>query len=309
MQAMEDLEGEIIRPMPAIFLMRKESATHYSLREFMRRAKQNIEEIELDEMRELGIDVNSEMVGIVDRQAATFNPRKVLDKLYATIIFDKGTIKFENPVTAWERDKEQINVETKNSNHFNAKALVIAAGAWTPGILEKGSKKPDIIQLLNEKTYVRRVPLYYFDYPKKMRNIILIILSEQGRYMYSMPEIRPDGRKFIKVGFHESHKIDRLEAIDRQVSDAEKEAATNYMEKLIGKKILLRETSICLYDMTKDKELPFIDRLPDTSNVYIAFAGGGICAKHAIALGEALSNIIEGKPIPFDLNAFKLGRL
>jgi hypothetical protein len=79
----------------------------------------------------------------------------------------------------------------------------------------------------------------------------------------------------------------------------------------------LLKTSVCLYAMPPHgsdaqgsySEAPLIGALPKTPHVYLAAYGGGICAKHALAIGEALSRLLQGEPMNGELADFDPGRL
>ena len=42
----------------------------------------------------------------------------------------------------------------------------------------------------------------------------------------------------------------------------------------------------------REEDKPVVGLVPGTKNVFVASYGGGNCAKHALALGQVLSNLM-----------------
>ncbi len=306
MRAMERVAGAIVRDVPAIFVMEKNFEAYRSLKS----SADKIEEILAADIKKLGLHVADNQIGLIDHGAAVFNPEKILDRLYDQIKEHGGYIFFDTAVLRWEDSDSGVKMTTENHPPVHAGQLVIAAGGWTPDVLQKGNADNKIIEPLSKAMNVTRIPLFYYDYPDDLADLIVImILNDNSLGMYALPEIRSDGRKFLKVGFHEGQVFENPETVDRIVSMDEKNSTTAYFEKLLQRKMTLHETSVCLYATADDRELPVIDTLPGTHNIYLSSYGGGICAKHAIALGNALSLIMQGEKAPYDMSAFSAARL
>jgi len=283
--------GEIVRKMPAVFVMKAGSPGHIELLEELASRGSKAEEWSAESISpEYGFKLGSGEIALIDREAAVFDPSKVLSCLYDDIRKSGAPPRFNCEVINWSVNEDSVTVTVRDRSVFRGKDLVLATGAWTPEVAKSGDLADEITEVLREAMVLVRVPVFYFPYPENMRDAIWITLFENdGKIdMYAMPEVRPDGAKLLKVGFHRGDdSVVGPNDVDREVSDVEKLRARDYVEARLGRKLNPPEATICLYAMRRN-DRPFVGRLPGTRNVYVSTYGGGNCAKHAIALGHAL---------------------
>jgi glycine/D-amino acid oxidase-like deaminating enzyme len=257
-------------------------------------------------------------VGIVDGFSGILDPSALLDIFYEEI--GEENILWQTAVTSWSADATGVNVTTANGETYSAGKLVLAAGAWLPALLTCGPVDARVSDRLFRMT-VERIPLYYFDYPDKMPALIPVTLSVSGHPdMYAMPEFdhpiatpAQERPRFLKVGFHKGAVAATPGEVDRTVRPDEQDYAITYMRERLGLNLTLDHTGLCLYAMPPDlrasketeayNELPLLGELPGTKSVFLAAYGAGICAKHALAIGDQVcAMLIHGtKP---DYNDF-----
>lgn len=262
------------------------------------------------DLRGWGLSIPHDQVGILDPIAGVFDPEALLGLLYRKIEAAGRTVWFETGIADWSVGENGVTLNCRDGRAVRTHQLVIAAGAWLPEILEHGPVSANLKRSLAMR--LDRIPLFYFDYPAGMKPLIAITLSDSGEPdMYAMPEFDPiSGEpKYLKVGFHKGTRCERPDDVSRTVHDSEIRNATRYMEKLLGRPLTLRRTSVCLYAMAADRDLPLIGRLPGVPRVYMVAYGGGVCAKHALALGRSAGCELQGKRPPYDLSVFRPERV
>ena len=295
MQRMETKACQIVRKMPAVFIMKTDSRGYRDLR------GSGVEELTAVRVRkQYGVHMASDEVGLVDNGAAVFDPDMVLKRFYEVIGNAGEPVRFNCQVVKWRHDADSVTVTTGNDASLHAKQLVMATGGWTPELVRLGDLDPDVAHSLGDSMSLLRVPVYFFRYPADMPDVIPITLLSNGEIdMYAMPEYRPGGRKLLKVGFHRGDRIEHPSSVDPTGED-EKRHAKRYMEDRLSRKLGPCNATVCLYAKTKS-DLPLVGRVPKTKNVFVSTYGGGNCAKHAPALGDALSYLMQS---PHDLSEF-----
>ena len=310
MRAMERAPGDMVQDMPAIFTVNKDSESYRVLKENLDKMGAQTQELSSEQVAQMGLAIAPGRVGIVDKNAALFNPEKILDRLYADIKQQGGEIRFATPASRWESSAEGVTVHTQQGETIKAKQVVLATGAWMPQTLAQGNATPRIAQSLGNAMKLERVPLFYFEYPPNLPDIIPLDMLDDNRCdIYAMPERDAQGNKWLKVGFHHGQIVDSPEAMDRTVNEEEKAQAARAVEALTGHKPTLHKTTMCIYARATDGELPLVGALPSTPHVYMASYSGGACAKHALALGTLLGEIMQEKPLSYDATLFSPARI
>ena len=208
-------------------------------------------------------------------------------------------LRTDEPVRSWRADAGGIEVETARGREL-ARHLVLATGAWLPGLLSGAPLKLE----------VERVTLYWFDpasdpapfRPDRMP--IWIWEHERDRYIYGFPLLE----RGIKIARH--HEGERCGPDDAR---PEPTAAENLSMRGLVKRRLpgaagkLRETATCLYTNTTDQHF-VIDTHPECDAVTVVSACSGHGFKFASAIGELVAGRLLGDTPRFDLALFRLGR-
>jgi sarcosine oxidase len=316
MQEMNSPRRFVARPVEALFMSFGETDAFKELARQNHQRPLNSQEI----FETWGIQLPEAGVGTVDRLSGIVDPAALLDIFYDEI--GAENIRWQTPVTSWSANGTEVTVTTTTGEGYSGGKLVLAAGAWLPALLRCGTMDREVSDRLARMT-VQRIPLYYFDYPAVMPPVIPITLFDNGYPdMYAMPEFdgpiaTPAAAKprYLKVGFHKGIEAKSPEDMERSVHPHEERHAAEYMRERLGLRLTLRHTGICLYAMLPDlrepgeeaayNELPLIGALPRTPSVFLAAYGAGICAKHALVIGEQVSLLVAGRRPSYDLSEFE----
>jgi hypothetical protein len=265
-----------------------------------------------------GIQLPETGMGIVDKLSGILDPAALLEIFYEEIGVEN--ILWQTAVTSWEANAAGVNVTTAGGEKYSAGKLVLAAGAWLPALLACGTADAEVSERLSRMS-VERIPLYYFDYPDPMPPVIPVTLFANGHPdMYAMPEFdhpiatpAKERPRYLKVGFHKGKVAATPGEVDRTVHPDEQDYAISYMRERMGLNLILDHTGLCLYAMPSDlresketgayNELPLIGALPRTASVFLAAYGAGICAKHALAIGDQVCAMLVHGAKP-DYNDF-----
>ena len=315
MQELNRPDRFVAGPVDALFMSFTESPAFKTL------AAQNSEPVlGADEIFERwGIHLPRSGVGTVDKLSGILDPATLLDIFYEEV--GDANIRWRIPVNSWHADSAGVTVTTTDAETYRAAKLVLAAGAWLPSLLANGTVD-DYVRTRLSGVRVERIPLFYFDYPAGMPPVIPVTLLQNGHPdMYAMPEFdgpvaspTTDGPRYLKVGFHKGTAADSPENVDRTIHPDEKRHALNYMKENLGLDLTLDHTGVCLYAMPPDlresketesyNELPLLGDLPGTPSVLLAAYGAGICAKHALVIGEEICSLVNQRQPRFDLMEF-----
>ncbi len=80
--------------------------------------------------------------------------------------------------------------------------------------------------------------------------------------MYAALERRPGGKKFLKVGFHSGQAFGDPDSVPRHVENSEKKEARLRMEDRLARNLSDPAAEVCLYAMTKGKDIPLVGPVP-----------------------------------------------
>jgi len=238
--------------------------------------------------------------GLFERQAGWLAPELCIETHVRLAEENGATLRFDEPVEHWESTPAGVRVTTSTGT-FEAKQLVIAAGAWASQLA------PSLAPELS----VERNVLFWFE-PTAERDAFarlpVYIVDDTDRIFYGFPYIEGQGVKV--AGLHFGDKADP-DTVDRTASAGDEERVRAWLRRRIplanGKK---RDAKICMYTNTPDANF-IVDRLPDHPNVVVASACSGHGFKFSSVIGEILADLVlDGEtrhPIGF-LSADRLVR-
>ena len=238
--------------------------------------------------------------GVFERQAGWLAPELCIET-HLRLAEDSGaTLRFDEPVERWESTSDGVRVTTSTGT-FEAKQLVIAAGAW------ESQLAPSLAAALS----VERSVLLWFE-PTAERDAFsrlpIYIVDDTDRIFYGFPYIEGQGVKV--AGLHFGDKADP-DTVDRTASPRDEERVRAWLRRRMplanGERL---DAKVCLYTNTHDANF-IVDRLPDHPNVVVASACSGHGFKFSSVIGEILADLVlDGEtrhPIGF-LSADRLVR-
>ena len=238
--------------------------------------------------------------GVFERQAGWLAPELCIETHLGLAEKNGATLRFDEPIERWESTPDGVRVTTA-AGTFEAKQLVIAAGAWIPQLA------PSLAPVLS----VERNVLFWFE-PTAERGAFarlpVYIVQDTDRIFYGFPYIEGQGVKV--AGLHFGDKADP-DTVDRTVSARDEERVRAWLRRRMplanGER---RDAKVCMYTNTHDANF-IVDRLAGYPNVVVASACSGHGFKFSSVIGEILADlVIDGStrhPIGF-LSADRLVR-
>ncbi|HEY6865757.1 MAG TPA: N-methyl-L-tryptophan oxidase [Candidatus Eisenbacteria bacterium] len=203
------------------------------------------------------------------------------------------------PVLEWTDSGGGIEVRTARGRHQAGK-LLIAAGAWAPGLLP-GLDLPLAVERQVQTWFDPLDPAAF----EPGRFPVFIWEDEPGRFIYGFPDFG-DG---VKVARHHEGEGTDPDRVRREVTGADVQPIRAVLERLIpAANGPLRDAAVCLYTNTPDAHF-VLDLHPRHPGVLIASPCSGHGFKFAAALGEVAADLLEGARPRFDLGMFRVARL
>jgi sarcosine oxidase len=218
---------------------------------------------------------------VVERQAGWLAPELSIETHLRLAEEAGATLRFDEPIERWESTADGVRVTTATGT-FEAKQLVIAAGAWMSQLA------PSLAAELS----VERNVLFWFD-PTAERDAFarlpVYIVQDTDRIFYGFPYI--DGQGVKVAGLHFGDKADP-DTVDRTASARDEERVRAWLRRRMplanGER---RDAKVCMYTNTHDANF-IVDRLADAPNVVVASACSGHGFKFSSVIGEILADLV-----------------
>jgi sarcosine oxidase len=219
--------------------------------------------------------------GVFEQQAGWLAPERSIEAHLRLAEQVGATLRFEEPVERWESTPDGVRVTTATGT-FEARQLVIAAGAWMSQLA------PELAPELS----VERSVLFWFE-PTAERDAFarlpVYIVQDTDRIFYGFPYVEGQGVKV--AGLHFGDRADP-DTVDRSVSAGDEERVRAWLRRRMplanGAR---REAKVCMYTNTRDANF-VIDRLADHPNVVVASACSGHGFKFSSVIGEILADLV-----------------
>lgn len=249
--------------------------------------------------------VRAEDSGYFEPGAGLLRPERCIAAQLAVAGRHGATIRTGERVTAIDGSGQGVRVVTDRGT-YEADRVVVAAGAWLPGLLGRPA--------LGEAKIHRQV-LYWFepsdpDLWARGRAPVFIWMhgDRDDDYLYGFP-VQP-GTPGVKVATEQYRVETDPDRVEREVGAAEIEAM--YRDHVAGLLHGLTATclrqAVCLYTVTPDSDF-LVDDHPARERITVVSACSGHGFKHSPALGEAIAQTIVTGRSTIDLSAFGSTRL
>jgi sarcosine oxidase len=240
--------------------------------------------------------VSREMVGVFERRAGLL---AVEDCVRAQLIAAEqvgADLHVGSEVLEWSVDGGgDVHVETR-SGRFTAARLVIAAGAWSGGLLASLNLRLRVLRkalmwyATNDPTTHAdaEFPCYLFELPS-------------AGIFYGFPAIDHRG---LKVAEHSGGiAVADPGGLDRALHEHDSAPVEQFLRAYLpAAELPCREHAVCMYTMSPDEHF-VVDRHPEHEQVVFAAGLSGHGFKFTPVLGEALADLaVDGKsdlPIEF----------
>lgn len=226
-----------------------------------------------------------DVVALYETAAGIVRPERAVQAHLARADALGATLRFHEPVRAWEPWGEGVRVTTA-AGEYEAGRLVLAPGAWAPQVLAD----------LGLPLTVERQVQYWFApgrEPQRFalgRHPIWIWEAEDGRQPYGFPALAPGAG--VKVAlFRAGGPPTTPETVDRTVHAEEVAAVRRYVtERVPDLDGPLVDADTCFYTTTPDEHF-VVARHPAHAQVAIAAGFSGHGFKFVPVIGEILADL------------------
>ncbi|MDQ6827972.1 MAG: N-methyl-L-tryptophan oxidase [Gemmatimonadota bacterium] len=238
----------------------------------------------------------SGMVALLEPRAGILLPELCVGAYLDLARAAGAELRTNERVLEWKANETRAVVRT-TAGTYEAGQLVLAAGPWLPGLLERAPQLAVERQLFH--WYEPRDHREWFA-PGAMP--ISLWEDEQHRIFAAFADLG-DG---VKFGIHHEGEITTPDTVNRQVTTADDEMmgalVRRFMPSALG---TLRESRVCLYTNTPDHNF-IIDRDPSGALIVSPCSGHGF--KFASAIGEIVADLVMKRESRFDLSLFSADR-
>jgi sarcosine oxidase len=219
--------------------------------------------------------------GVFELQAGWLAPERTIETHLRLAEQHGATLRFDEPIERWESTNDGVRVWTATGT-FDAKHLVIAAGAWMSQLA------PELAPELS----VERSVLFWFE-PTAERDAFarlpIYIIQDTDRIFYGFPYVAGQGVKVAGLHFGDAADPD---TVDRNPSPRDEERVRAWLRRRMplanGAR---RQAKVCMYTNTPDSHF-IVDRLADHPNVVVASACSGHGFKFSSVIGEILADLV-----------------
>jgi sarcosine oxidase len=214
-------------------------------------------------------------------------------------------LRFDDPVVDWRAAAGGgYEVHMASGAVTGADHLVIAAGAWTTGLV------PD----LHVPLVIERVPLLWVEPVVPVDDVavgrlpVWIMETDADGAFYGFPY---DPEAGLKVARHHSEEVvpaDALDTLDRTLTPADEARVRRFLRaQMPGADGPLRDAAVCLYTDTPDEDF-VLDTLPGAPGLAVASACSGHGFKFSPVIGEILADLALQGATSYPVETFRAGR-
>jgi sarcosine oxidase len=226
---------------------------------------------------------------IIEPGAGFLFPEKCIRTYTSRAQSHGATIRTNEKVLGWKSHATGIEVKTITGT-YSADRLVITAGPWASHFLPG----------MDKQLRVTRQTVFWIDVKNPERFTAdrfpcwLAEHEDTGEFFYGFPLLTesqygpPQG---LKIAQHNPGHPADPDAVDRTVTDAEREHMRTIVEKFFpGQFAGFRHDQVCLYTYSPDEHF-IIDVLPGTPRVVYAAGFSGHGFKFSSVVGEVLADL------------------
>ncbi|MGE7878128.1 N-methyl-L-tryptophan oxidase [Peribacillus muralis] len=247
-----------------------------------------------------GIILPEDYIGCFEQNSGVLKSEECIRAYQQTAELHGADIKVNSPVRNLIVQSDGVTVKTADQS-YHADALVVAAGAWSPKILEMLGLNVPLAPIrktfawfdADETLYGHNgFPAFTFDTP-------------EGTY-YGFPSISGAG---LKLGRHDGgNRINPDETMAR-FGEFEEDAGDleRFLSRFMPSGQTLRHGKNCIYTMTPDEDF-IVDLHPAFPHIAIAAGFSGHGFKFSSVIGESLSDLILSGKTENDISPFSLNR-
>lgn len=221
--------------------------------------------------------------GLYEPTAGFLRPEACIRAHLARAVANGAEARFGTRVLDWGSGSNGVRVRTSTGESFEAKQLVITAGAW----LGKISAQLGLPLTVERQVMHWFAPATRAEEPALEALPIYIVARDEGR-AYGFPFAGGEG---MKVAFYRSFVATQPETVDRHVGPEEVAPVRAFLKGLIpGAAAQYRQSKVCLYTLTPDEHF-IIGAHPQHDNVVLAGGFSGHGFKFCSVVGEIVAQL------------------
>lgn len=243
----------------------------------------------------------SDWMGVYEQRAGMLFPEKCVEAQISLSRSRGVEVHLNEEVLSWTETKAGVRITTAGGT-YEAGRLVVAAGAWLPGLSSSlGAPLPLEIERQLSHWFEPEEPTA----PQYRAAICPVALWEMpdGDVFATLP----DEGHGVKCGMHHAGAATSPHAVNRSVSSGENAVARELLAQVMpGAAGRLLEARVCLYTNTPDRHF-IIDWLQG-ERVLIVSPCSGHGFKFASAIGEIVAQLVVDGGTWIDLAPFSLSR-
>lgn len=241
-----------------------------------------------------------DLVGVFDPRAGYLDPEACVAAHEEAAVRAGATARFGETVLGWTAGRESVEVRTTTATYL-AKRLLLAAGAWTAGLL------PELrLPLAIERQVVfwlepndtrefdsARFPIYAYEY-------------KPGHICYGFPRLSRGVKASV---MHSGEIAATADRVHRTVGAKEVATLRDALRPVLPRltSAAVRDSDTCLFTNTPDHDF-IIDWHPSYPNVLISSPCSGHGFKFSSAIGELQASLLTEGTAHFDIAPFRLDR-
>lgn len=260
-----------------------------STQEFLADFELQGQEISKEHLSEVEPALLDNLAGAWLNKADWYLKPDLLMKAWHKLLEDKGVIFHENcEVLDLSIQNSAVHQVHTSQESFQAKDVILAAGAWTPKITRKFGLNLPVLPGKGYSITMGRpeiCPTYS------------CVLYEKNMVMTPWKSAYRLGGTMEFSGYSSSLDRNRIDKLVR--------GATAYLKQPTGQPLIEEWTS--LRPMTYD-DMPVIDRAGHLKNLIIATGHGMLGLTLAPGTGKMVCDMVLGRPVEIDINPYSLKR-
>ncbi|MEX2178886.1 MAG: N-methyl-L-tryptophan oxidase [Gemmatimonadaceae bacterium] len=244
---------------------------------------------------------NIEWVALHEHRAGMLFPERCVEAMLGAAAEGGAELHPGERVLGWRTSGTRVAVNTDRGS-YEVDRLVLAAGPWLPDLVDSlGIALP--LEIERQRSHWFE-PVPRADRFDASRCPIALWETGDGGDLFAT---LPDEGHGVKCGMHHDGLATHPARVDRQVSDAENEAARRLLERVMpGAGGRLRESRVCLYTNTPDHHF-IIDWIAG-GRVLVLSPCSGHGFKFASAIGEIAAQLALDGRCWIDIAPFSLSR-
>lgn len=213
-----------------------------------------------------------------------------------------GAIVQENtPIVGITADASGVRVTTAAGTIITGDRLLLTAGPWTgPKLAEFGVSVPLVV---TRQPYIHLQPATC---PEMFGVGQFPVWIDAGTNFYGFPQL--GDVPGVKIGLHDRGTATTPETVNRNVTDTDIESTLAYAQKRFPwLSDSVAYSKVCLYTNTPDEDF-ILDRVPGLPHTFVVGGLSGHGFKFTPLLGQILADLVQDKPVGYDLSRFRLSR-